>query len=494
MQRTESNGCARRAVESRVVLALVVASLLVAACGTRRSHDEVVAAATGGAPAGDFGSAFDAGSPDDPTTGEAAAPSTTGVDDGSGADAATDGDDGETAGPMGPSTPTGGDVPSGGGDAPSDDGGSAGPICPDGPLSPVKVGHVGGYEGLVGATLNGGLEMAQVWARSVNARGGLNCHPVEMIAVNDRNDPNTNASVVRRLVEQDGVIAFVGNLTPLSMGGGLSYLEQKQVPIVGGDLVHPGWTRSNIAYPQGITTDVGAPGTVREGVKLARQRGLPNPENVAMFVCEVEACTSALTPTRAQSGNGYNLVYSPSISLAQTNFTNECREARSRNVGVLFVGGAGATLEAVANSCKDQGYTPQFVTYSLAIQDSLAGNPNLENVVGASPTFPWMLRDGVATEYARAIEQFAPGLTTSGAASQVWTSGKLLEAAAAALPSDPTSADVIAGLKALSGNDLGGIAAPLSFTGGKHNNAACYFVVQVIERNWTGPRGSECIS
>jgi len=328
-----------------------------------------------------------------------------------------------------------------------------------------------------------------------SARGGLNCHPVNMIAVSDRNDPNTNASLVRQLVEQRGVIAFVGNLTPLSLGGGLSYLQGKGVPIVGGDLVHPLWTTSPIVFPQGLATDVGAASSMREGVKQAQARGLPNPTRTAMFTCEMEACTSARSSVGAGNGKGYQLVYAPNISLVQTNFTNECRQAKAENVGVVFVGGAGATLEAAANSCADQGYKPQFVTYSLAIQDSIAGNPNLELAVGASPTFPWMIKDGVGAEYGEALRRYAPNLTTSGAASQVWTAGKLLEAAAAHLPARPTAADVIAGLRALRGDDLGGITTPLTFKGsGSNRQTGCYFLVQVRNKAWTAPNGATCVA
>jgi branched-chain amino acid transport system substrate-binding protein len=178
----------------------------------------------------------------------------------------------------------------------------------------------------------------------------------------------------------------------------------------------------------------------------------------------------------------------------QTNFSNECQEARRQNVGVIMMGGSGSTLEAAANSCHDQGYDPQWVTYSLAIQDSLAGNPNLEYTVGASPTFPWMVTDGAAAEYGEALARYAPGLSTSGAASQVWTSGKLLEAASRSLPAEPTSADVLAGLRAIQGDNLGGLTTALAFgAGGPNPQAGCYFVVQVSGRAWTAPRGTECI-
>jgi branched-chain amino acid transport system substrate-binding protein len=466
-------------------LALLAVLLMVASCGTRRSHDEVM-------------SAFGTGSRDGFGTQTTTDNSSSGNGGEAGSGTSTTLGPGATA-PAGGSTP-GGSTTGGGqrtattaaasGQAPA-----AGPTCPNGPLAPVNIGHIGGYEGLVGATLNGGLEVAQIWAKSVNSRGGLNCHPVNLIAVNDRNDPNTNASLVRQLVEQKSVIAFVGNLTPLSLSGGLSYLQQKGVPIVGGDLVHPAWISSPIVFPQGLASDLGAAASMQQGVKVARQRGLPNPDRTAMFVCEVEACTSAGGSVAAHNGEGYNLVYRPNISIVQTNFANECMQAKSQNVGVVFVAGAGATLEAAANSCHDQGYSPQFVTYSLAIQDSISGNPNLEFAVGASPTFPWMLKTGPAAEYGDALKRYAPNLVTSGASSQVWTAGKLLEAASTKLPANPNSSDIIAGLRTLKGNNLGGLALPLTFSGtGANNQKGCYFLVQVLNKKWTAPHGFDCLS
>ena len=105
-------------------------------------------------------------------------------------------------------------------------------------------GHIGTYSGLLGAIFTGGREAVNAWAQHVNANGGLDGHPVEVVTADDQGDPSINLSLTRDMVENQGVIAFVGNIVPLSLTGSRSYVEQKGIPLVGGDLTDPAWFSS----------------------------------------------------------------------------------------------------------------------------------------------------------------------------------------------------------------------------------------------------------
>src|SRR5436305_1927585 len=74
---------------------------------------------------------------------------------------------------------------------------------------------------------------APAWVADVNARGGLAGHPVQLITADDRGDPSQAVSLARRLVEQDGVIAFFGLPDPTTAQAILAYLETKGVPAIG---------------------------------------------------------------------------------------------------------------------------------------------------------------------------------------------------------------------------------------------------------------------
>jgi branched-chain amino acid transport system substrate-binding protein len=79
----------------------------------------------------------------------------------------------------------------------------------------------------------------------------------------------------------------------------------------------------------------------------------------------------------------------------------------------------------------------------------------------------------------------------------VWTSGVLFQKAAAALPANPTTNDLFAGLWKIKNDTLGGLAPPITYTkGGLPSGSNCFFLVRVSGGKWIAPNGSrsQCLS
>src|SRR4029077_6819308 len=110
-----------------------------------------------------------------------------------------------------------------------------------GPLAPIAVGNVGTFSGPIGGTTASAATMAQIWAQWTNAHGGIAGHPVQVFAADDGADPSRSRSLVQDMVENKHVIAFVGSMPPLDADADVQYLEQKHVPVVGGDLTTSQW-------------------------------------------------------------------------------------------------------------------------------------------------------------------------------------------------------------------------------------------------------------
>jgi ABC-type branched-subunit amino acid transport system substrate-binding protein len=118
---------------------------------------------------------------------------------------------------------------------------ATGTIGTPGETGPIVIGSVGNYSGPAGAGQAGLPRAVQVWAASVNARGGLFGRPVKVIVQDDGGDPARYAAAVQDLVENRGVIAFVGQGAVLSLRGGMRYLSDKGIPVIGNDCAAPEW-------------------------------------------------------------------------------------------------------------------------------------------------------------------------------------------------------------------------------------------------------------
>ena len=115
---------------------------------------------------------------------------------------------------------------------------------------------------------SGAQQTIGVWQAYVNAHGGLNGHPVHVYIEDDGADPSTSVSDVEQEVTQDHVIAFVGQLVPLTASASLSYLQQQNIPVIGGDASSQTWWQSPVMFPQGGAIWV----TTRRSTPLRRRQ------------------------------------------------------------------------------------------------------------------------------------------------------------------------------------------------------------------------------
>jgi branched-chain amino acid transport system substrate-binding protein len=359
---------------------------------------------------------------------------------------------------------------------------------PAGPLAPIVLGNVGTYSGPVGGTLYVVPTMLQVWAAWTNAHGGIAGHPVQVISADDGGDPARSRSEVQDLVENKHVIAFLANFMPLDLQGSLSYLEQKHIPVIGGDEVNAEWTSSPVLFPVGTTFLETMDGTLREAHAA-------NAVKVGIIYC-VEAATCDLQNkhiAEAAPRFGEQVVYTARISLAQPDFTAQCLGAQQAGAQAIWVGAEANSAERLANSCARQNYHPLYMTGAIATTNREADLPALDGLVAPDSTFPWMLTGGSPeiTAYQDAIRQYSPNLEQSGGTSMVWTSGELLRKAMASIGAQPTTDAIFKGLWSLKNETVGGLTPPVTYAANQGAPPVpCYFVVQVKGGRWTSPKGS----
>src|SRR5690348_7781028 len=120
--------------------------------------------------------------------------------------------------------------------------------------TPIVIGSVGTYTQGTGGFTDPGLPAIQAWASWVNAHGGINGHPVKLITEDNKGDQAQAVSMVKQLVQQDHVIAFVSNQDGSLNAGYASYLDQQKIPVLGGSVfaLQP-WVSDPMFYPEGLT-------------------------------------------------------------------------------------------------------------------------------------------------------------------------------------------------------------------------------------------------
>ncbi len=360
--------------------------------------------------------------------------------------------------------------------------------------APVALGQVGTFSGIAGPIAGDGLAAMAVWAKDVNARGGLACHPVTLYVRDDGGDPGRAASAARELISERSVVAFVGNILPLSMPGFLPEIKKTCTPVIGALALDSSWATDPCLFSQGGGIDESIAGLVRQAVQRGHLKlGL-------LYCVEIASCGAANKGVaEAAKRDGAELVYSAQISLTQTDFTAQCQNAKNAGVQELAVAMEGSAMARLARSCLALNYKPLLVGAAAAINPKQASDPKVRELGLATinPNAPWFATDQPGLrEYQAALARFAPQILSSGITSQMWASGKLLEAGVAKLGTAVrerplTAAMVLAGLGKVRGETLGGLTAPLDFTVRTARTSGCVYLALLDKRGWTAPMGSK---
>jgi branched-chain amino acid transport system substrate-binding protein len=364
----------------------------------------------------------------------------------------------------------------GGTPAPVPGGGQAG----DG--SPVAVGWIGTQSGTVGAIGKGMPAAVRAWVQDANSRGGLNGHPIKLIMVDDSGDPNRSVSLARRMIEQDGVIFFLGAFAPTTQQALIPLLEEKQVPIVSTCGCSPSDDSSPLVFPIGPSGDTGT-AWAHILPMLKGHVAQEKLQKVGLLYCrEVPSCPHMRELIRSyQEAAGFKLVWEAQASLAAPDFTAEMLSAKNAGVQALTMIMDNSSVVRIERSAKQQGFAPQFVNQQSGHEDRVAKEADVEGHITAATTAPWDSSPKMKT-FRDAMDKYQPKEVRGSWGAQAFVAGLLLEKLSKNFSPKPTSADVLNGLYSLKGETVEGRLPPLTFVKGAKTHATvnlCVIPLQI---------------
>jgi branched-chain amino acid transport system substrate-binding protein len=355
------------------------------------------------------------------------------------------------------------------------------------------LGSIGSCGGALASSIGGACAAIQAWASDVNARGGINGHPVKMIVIDDSATPEKALTGVKQLVEGDHVRAIVGEYSVLDSLWA-KYVQAKGMPVIGGFSTEPEFAANPDFFPSG-----GAVPPYDYGI-ASLAHSSHKPKVGVMYCAEAPAC-ALNTPLIAKSAHLFfpdvSVVYSAKIAATQPSYISECLAAKQAGVQTLVISQAGAIMLRVAQECAQQGFKPAIMTTGGVLNPVNAKDPSLQgalSVVGNVPlsdhTLPASQRFLAAmAKYASSVSPSGP--EWNGVLSQVWSGGLLFEAAAKAGDIGPTStsAQIKQALHKLTNETLGGFSSPLTFKPNTPTQVPCTFLLGVSNGTLDAPHG-----
>jgi branched-chain amino acid transport system substrate-binding protein len=347
--------------------------------------------------------------------------------------------------------------------------------------SPIKIGVECecsvGYLAAAGVQTKAGLEL---WAKAVNAKGGINGHPVQLVVYDDAHDPAKALANMRKLVEEDHVPVI---LDASSNDPSFSkYIESKGVPLIGLYSFNPfTFGVDHYFFPATIAQpgfQFGAAGALHSA----------GAKKVGIITCvEDPSCAATVGSFKTLAKSlGMDLVYTGKAAFAATDYSAQCLAAKQAGADGIYLAATIQVGARVMANCAKQGYKPVFASGGGDVPPDILKDPSVEGLLTVTGSFPWdKAYSPAVAQMIAAVKKYDPaGLNgRSPNLSLTWYIGRLVEKALKDVkPTDDVTAQtVLNGLYGFKGETVDGLSmAALTYhKAGPQPVTACGFVTKV---------------
>lgn len=379
--------------------------------------------------------------------------------------------------------------------APTPGGGPA-PAVPapgaGGPKSEIVLGAVGVHTGVIGDILAPIEHGARAWGADINARGGLNGHPVRIIIADDGGDPGKAVSIGRKLIEQDKIVAFYAEQAPGTLQVYIKLAEKAGIPIFGACSCNPDAAES----PNMFSATLGAfQGMNWSHTMMAFKSGK---KKLSIFYCrEVAICSKGAETIEKKLAPslGLDVVHTANVSMAAPDYTAEMLAAKNAGAEVIVTYVENPTTLRIIRSGKRQGYTPLISSQMSAHDERIFkhGKEDAEGVMIGASMFHW--ENPKMADFKAAMGKYVPNGILASFSMNSWVNGKFLEILSKSWPDQGvTGKDVLTSLFAVRGETVGGLVPPLTFREGQGNDRAnlCAYPTVIKDGKWVQEENYFC--
>jgi branched-chain amino acid transport system substrate-binding protein len=362
------------------------------------------------------------------------------------------------------------------------------------PGSPIVIGSICSCSGPQASSVGQVSKTLEGWAAWKNANGGIGGHPVKMVVLDDGGNATTSAKDAKQLVEQEKVVAIVGEMSIVDTAW-TKYVEAKGVPVIGAAVYNTSFLTSPAFFPTGAQVPTLAYGLVNQAKQAGKSK-------IGVLPCAEAPACAQFSPLIAGIGGkvvgGVSVAYEAKVTVTQPSYTANCLSARSKGVDGMVVVENAATVMRVADQCAQQGYKPQQMNLSATVGRVWAKNANMDGAVAIEPNPPLADESIPATkQFHAALDTYAKGVSSSDEYNEddlwAWAAAEAFSLAGkrAHLTPKSTPADVKRGLYTFRNETLGGLTPPLTYKPGPPGLVGCYFVTQVKGGAFTAPNGAK---
>ena len=324
----------------------------------------------------------------------------------------------------------------------------------------------------------------KAWVAWANANGGINGHPVKLVQIDDGGDPARAVAAAHQMVA-DHVLAIVGNTDNGVELGYVNYLQQNNVPMVGGDDYDSIWETNPNLFPTMATVSVKG----YADIFAAKSSGA---KSIAAAYCqEVAACLQDVQAQKAAAQTlGVTYTIGPKASFVQPDYTAQCLALAGAHADAYYFSSGVPGIEHMALNCQQQGFKGFWILPQP--DDTLLKSPGISTMAVGQDLQLSYFADVPATQtFRQGMSQYAKGVPLQIDSLRIWSSFDVVKQALSNVPSEVLTPQAVKdGLYKLNGYTDNGILPPLTYVQGQGTVISCFEVWGIKNGKFTLPNGT----
>jgi ABC-type branched-subunit amino acid transport system substrate-binding protein len=332
-----------------------------------------------------------------------------------------------------------------------------------------------------GGLFTGAVVGTKAYAAYVNSQGGINGRKLVVDSADDNFEGATNKDLTEAAVEND--FATVGSFSLEDSFGGAVLAANPQVPNVSLSL-----DAATADLPNTFSTDTGAHGWPLGALAYFKRKF---PTEIAHTGTLTSAYSSALVTWGLEKAAmihlGYKVVYSPSVPVTQTDFTQDVIGMRNAGVKLLYIDQLPENYaSSVVTALNQQDFHPILVigtsAYSEALVPNSGGAAAIDGAYLEQPTSLFLGEDagGIPAigTFLTWVQKESPGFQPDFYTLTGWLCAELFSQALRAAGDHPSRGSVLESLRKITSFSGGNIVA--SSDPSNRIAPTCYVIARIV--------------
>jgi branched-chain amino acid transport system substrate-binding protein len=225
--------------------------------------------------------------------------------------------------------------------------------------APIKIGAILSTTGLLAPFGTDAQPAAELFAEELNARGGINGRPLQIVYVDDESKPDQAVSAAKRLIQQEKVVTILGPVSAVVSASVAPVLNESKVPAVLCQCVTGPMTPYEFSvFP--------IAGMMESQAEFARSHGVSRIGVISQAGSLAEVIKNTQVPILEREG--MTIVGFEQFQATDTDLTPLLARLRSNGAQQLFVAASGTPAATAAKNFKQLNYPGYYWTF--------AGNAN----------------------------------------------------------------------------------------------------------------------